>query len=119
MQQGQRIFRDLVPHFDVLVENFIPGTMARFGLDYQNLETLNPRLVYASISGFGQNGPSASRPALDIIVQAMGGIMSLTGQPEGPPIRPGVSLGDSVAGIFSALAIVSLCGECRVREDNT
>lgn len=106
-QEGQRIFKALVPHFDVLLENYVPGTMARFGLDYSSLETLNPRLVYASISGFGQDGPAAQRPALDIIVQAMGGIMSLTGEPGGPPIRPGASLGDSTAGLLTALAIVS------------
>lgn len=108
VQEGQSLFRDLVPHFDVLVENFVPGTMARFGLDYPYLAKLNPRLVYASISGFGQDGPSAARPALDIIVQAMGGIMSLTGEPGGPPIRPGASLGDSTAGLFTALTIVSV-----------
>lgn len=107
VQEGQRIFRDMVPHFDVLVENFVPGTMARFGLDYPNLEGLNPRLVYASISGFGQDGPAAGRPALDIITQAMGGIMSVTGEPGGAPIRPGASLGDSTAGLFTALTIVS------------
>ncbi|MBI4267123.1 MAG: CoA transferase [Chloroflexi bacterium] len=107
MQEGQRIFKALVPHFDVLVENYVPGTMARFGLDYLSLERLNPRMVYTSISGFGQDGPAAPRPALDIIVQAMGGIMSLTGEPGGPPIRPGASLGDSTAGLFAALAIVS------------
>ncbi len=107
LQQGQRIFRDIVPHFDVLVENFVPGTMARLGLDYPNLEDLNPRLVYDSISGFGQDGPSARRPALDIIAQAMGGIMSVTGEPGGAPVRPGASLGDSTAGLFTALTIVS------------
>lgn len=107
VQEGQRVFRDIVPHFDVLLENFVPGTMARFGLDYPNLENLNPRLVYASISGFGQDGPAAGRPALDIITQAMGGIMSVTGEPGGAPIRPGASLGDSTAGLFTALTIVS------------
>jgi CoA:oxalate CoA-transferase len=107
IQEGQKVLRDLVPHFDVLVENFVPGTTARFGLDYEHLKQLNPRLVYASISGFGQDGPSAKRPALDIIVQAMGGMMSVTGQPGGPPLRPGASLGDSVAGVFCALAVVS------------
>ena len=106
-QEGQRIFRRMVPNFDVLIENFVPGTMARFKLDFPNLEGLNPALVYASISGFGQDGPSAGLPALDIIVQAMGGIMSVTGEPGGDPIRPGASLGDSIAGVFTALAIVS------------
>ncbi len=107
MEEGQRLFRALTPHFDVLVENFVPGTMARFELDYPRLREVNPRLVYASISGFGQDGPSADRPAMDIIVQAMGGLMSVTGEPGGPPLRPGASLGDSVAGLFAALSIVS------------
>lgn len=107
VQEGQWIFRKMVPHFDVLIENFVPGTMARYNLDFPNLEKLNPGLVYASISGFGQDGPSAGRPALDIIVQAMGGIMSVTGEPGGAPVRPGVSLGDSTAGVFTALSIVS------------
>ncbi len=106
-EEGQGIFRKMVPQFDVLVENFVPGTMARFGIDYESLKPINPRLVYASISGFGQDGPDAQRPALDVIVQAMGGIMSVTGEPGGRPMRPGASLGDSTAGTFAALAIVS------------
>ena len=106
-EEGQRIVRELVQHFDVLVENFVPGTMARMGLDYPMVSNLNPRLVYASISGFGQDGPYAKRPALDIIVQAMGGLMSVTGEIGDPPVRPGASLGDSVAGLFGALSIVS------------
>ncbi|MBI2166365.1 MAG: CoA transferase [Chloroflexi bacterium] len=106
-EEGRRLLLSLLPHFDVLVENFVPGTMARLELDYPRVSLVNPRLVYASISGFGQDGPYAQRPALDIVVQAMGGIMSITGEPGGPPIRPGVSLGDSVAGTFAALAIVA------------
>jgi CoA:oxalate CoA-transferase len=105
-EPGQNLIRRLCKHADVFVENFMPGTMKEFGLDYSNLSTVNPRVVYASISGFGQNGPYAHNPAFDIIVQAMGGLMSVTGEPGGRPIRPGVSLGDSVAGIFAALAIV-------------
>lgn len=106
-KEGQELIRAIIPHFDVLVENFVPGTMSRYGLDYEGLRPLNRRLVYASISGFGQDGPEAGRPALDIIVQAMGGIMSVTGEPGGRPMRPGASLGDSTAGVFAALAIVS------------
>jgi CoA:oxalate CoA-transferase len=105
--EGPQLFRRLASQVDVLVENYVPGTMERLGLGYDALKISNPKLVYASISGFGQNGPYANRPALDIIVQAMGGIMSVTGNPDSPPIRPGVSLGDSVAGMFSALAITS------------
>ena len=103
---GQILIRKLCEHADVFVENFTPGTTKEFRLDYSNLSKVNPRLVYASISGFGQNGPYAHNPAFDIIVQAMGGLMSVTGEPGGRPIRPGVSLGDSLAGIFAALAIV-------------
>ncbi len=106
-QTGRELFLRLVKQCDVLVENFVPGTMARFGLDYESVKDINPKLVYASISGFGQDGPEADRPALDIIVQAMGGIMSITGEPDGHVVRPGPSLGDSVAGTFAALSIVS------------
>ena len=106
-QEGQKVFRDLVPHFDVLVENFVPGTMARFGLDYTILRQLNPRLIFTSISGYGQDGPWSNRPALDITVMAKGGLMSITGMPGGEPLRPGASLADSTAGIFAALSIMS------------
>ena len=81
--------------------------MARAGLDYSALAPLNPRLIYASISGFGQEGPYAQLPALDAIVQGMGGLMSVTGEPGGEPLRPGVSLGDSSAGLFAALSIAT------------
>jgi crotonobetainyl-CoA:carnitine CoA-transferase CaiB-like acyl-CoA transferase len=105
-EEGQKLARQLCQRVDVLVENFVPGTMQRFGLDYARLSTLNRRLIYTSISGFGQSGPYAHHPALDIIVQAMGGIMSVTGEPNGRPLRPGASLGDSIAGLFAALAIL-------------
>lgn len=111
-KEGQALVRAIIPHFDVLVENFVPGTMLRYGLDFGSLLPLNRRLVYAGISGFGQEGPEAQRPAFDIIVQAMGGIMSVTGEPGGRPVRPGASLGDSVAGTFAALAIVSALLQC-------
>ncbi|MEX2599448.1 MAG: CaiB/BaiF CoA-transferase family protein, partial [Dehalococcoidia bacterium] len=109
--EGQHAVLALALHFDVLVENFVPGTMERWGLGYPAIQERNPALVYASISGFGQDGPYAQRPALDIIVQAMGGLMSVTGEPGRPPVRPGASLGDSVAGVFAALAIVSALWE--------
>ena len=106
-QTGKDLFLRLLEQSDVLVENFVPGTMAKFGLDYASVKDINPRLVYASISGFGQDGPEADRPALDIIVQAMGGIMSITGEEDGHVVRPGPSLGDSIAGIFTTLSIVT------------
>ena len=106
-EDAQQNLKRMIPYFDVLVENFLPGTMTGFGLDYQHVQRLNPRLIYLSLTGFGQDGPQAIKPALDIVVQAMGGIMSITGEHNSPPIRPGASLGDSVAGNFSALAIVA------------
>jgi len=106
-EEGQKLVRKLCERVDVFVENFLPGTMRKFGLDYARLSSLNPRLIYASISGFGQSGPYAHYPALDIIVQAMGGMMSVTGEPNGRPLRPGASLGDSVAGLFGVTAILS------------
>jgi len=105
--QGRKLVRELSQRADIFVENFVPGTTQRLGLDYPQLSILNPRLIYASISGFGQSGPYAHNPALDIIVQAMGGMMSVTGEPNGQPIRPGASLGDSIAGLFGAIAILA------------
>jgi CoA:oxalate CoA-transferase len=105
--QGRAIVRGLVERVDVLVENFRPGTMARLGLDYQALQPLNPRLVYASLSGFGQTGPYSQKPAVDAVAQAMGGTMSLNGEAEGPPMRVGVSIGDMTGGLYLALGIVA------------
>ena len=106
-EEGQKLVHSMLPHCDVLVENFVPGTMARFGLEYERVKSLHPGLIYASISGFGQDGPESQRPALDIVVQAMGGLISVTGQPDGPLTRPGASLGDSLAGVFTALSILA------------
>lgn len=103
----QAILHRLLRGADVLIENFRPGTMARLGFGQEDLKRLYPRLIYASTSGFGQTGPYADRPAYDIIAQAMGGIMSITGQEDGPPTRVGASIGDLGAGLFTALGIVS------------
>ena len=108
---GQQALKDIAAQCDVLVENFVPGAMANFGLSYEALAEVNPRLVYCSISGFGQTGPYAQRPALDIIVQAMGGIMSITGEPGGGPVRPGSSLGDIIAGLFATTSILAALQE--------
>ncbi|MDA1097155.1 MAG: CoA transferase [Chloroflexi bacterium] len=105
--EGTAILKDLAAQCDILVENFVPGAMAGFGLGYEDLKTINPRLIYCAISGFGQTGPYAQRPALDIVIQAMGGMMSITGEPGGGPIRPGSSLGDIIAGLFAGNAILS------------
>ena len=112
-ERGKALFLDLAAQADVVVENFTPGTMKRLGLDYTVLRERNPRLVYCAISGFGQTGPYAQRPALDIIVQAMGGVMSITGEPGGNPMRVGTSIGDIVAGLFAA---VGICAALRERE---
>ncbi len=110
-KEGKDIFLKLVGQADVVVENFVPGTMKRLGLDYDVLRQHNPRLIYAACSGFGQTGPYAQKPAFDVIVQAMGGIMSITGEPGGPPIRPGASVGDIAAGLFLCIGILAALQE--------
>ena len=99
------VFEDLLAGADVVVENFRAGTMERLGYGWEALHARFPRLIYAACSGFGHTGPYAGRPAYDVVVQAMGGIMSLTGQPGGPPTRVGSSVGDIVAGLFTAIGI--------------
>ena len=97
----QQIARELVRHSDVVVENFKPGGMASFGLGYADLQAINPRLVYASITGFGQTGPYSDRPGYDFVVQAMSGLMSITGEIEGAPHKVGVAISDVFAGLFA------------------
>ncbi len=101
------ILLNMVSQADVLAENFRPGTMQRLGLSYEELAKINPRLIYASSSGFGQTGPLANYPAYDTIVQAMSGLMSVTGFPDGPPTRVGTSLSDLCAGLFMFGGIAS------------
>ena len=101
----RRVFEDLLDATDVLVENFRPGAMERLGFGWDAVHPRWPRLVYAAASGFGQTGPLRERPAFDMVVQAMGGLMSLTGHPGGPPARVGVSIGDIVAGLFLAIGV--------------
>jgi len=105
--EGKDILRRLVAHCDILVENFAPGTMDEWGVGFQSLQPLNPRLIYAALSGFGQSGPYARRTSYDIIAQAMGGLMALTGFEDGPPVRGGGSLGDFIGGTFLAVAILA------------
>ncbi|QSI32876.1 CoA transferase [Variovorax sp. RKNM96] len=97
------IFEQLLATADVLVENFRPGTMEKLGYDWPTLHARFPKLVFTSVSGFGQTGPYSRRPAYDMVVQAMGGIMSLTGHPGAPPTRVGVSIGDLGAGLYAAI----------------
>ncbi len=105
--EGRRIFLELVKRCDVVVENFRPGTMERLGLGYEALRDANPRLIYASISGFGQAGPYRSRPGYDIIGQAMGGLMSITGWPDSPPTRAGTAIGDVLSALFCCIGILA------------
>jgi CoA:oxalate CoA-transferase len=101
------IFERLLGQADVLVENFRPGAMERLGYGWEALQARHPRLIYAAASGFGHSGPYAPKPAYDMVVQGMGGIMSITGHPGGPPTRVGASVGDITAGLFTAIGIAS------------
>jgi CoA:oxalate CoA-transferase len=101
------IFERLLARADVLVENFRAGTMTKLGYGWETLHETYPRLIYAATSGFGTSGPYSDRPAYDIVVQAMGGVMSLTGQPGDPPTRVGTSIGDITAGLFTAIGVNS------------
>ena len=103
--RGRAILGQLVDRADVLVENFRPGTLARLGLDYQSLRASHPRLIYCSISGFGQTGPRRTQPGYDAVVQAEGGLMSVTGDASGPPYRVGVAIADLTAGLLAVQGI--------------
>jgi crotonobetainyl-CoA:carnitine CoA-transferase CaiB-like acyl-CoA transferase len=102
---GIEVLKKLVATADVLLENFRPDVKARLGIDYESLSKVNPRLVYASISGFGQTGPYATRPGFDQIAQGMGGLMSVTGMPEHGPLRVGIPIADLCGGIFAAYGV--------------
>ena len=104
--EGQAILRKLLAQADVVLENFRPGTMDRLGFGYATLSAANPRLVYCSVSGFGESGPEASRPGYDLIVQGESGVMDLTGFPDGPPVKVGNSIADLVAGMSAAQGIL-------------
>jgi crotonobetainyl-CoA:carnitine CoA-transferase CaiB-like acyl-CoA transferase len=105
--EGRQIFTDLVRDADVLVENFRPGVTANLGIDYERLAAANPRLIYASISGFGQTGPHALRAGFDLIAQGMSGVMSVTGEPHGDPVKCGIAISDLGAGLFCAFGILN------------
>ena len=106
-EEGRRVVRKLAARSDVLIENFKVGGLAKFGLDYPSLSKENPRLIYCSVTGFGQNGPYASRAGYDLMAQGMGGIMDLTGTPDGEPQRAGVPVADIYTGIYSVVAILA------------
>ena len=106
-EEGKNILRELAMQSDVLVENFRPGTLKKFGLDFETLHAINPRLIYCSISGFGQTGPLKDMPGYDFMIQAMGGIMSITGEPDGEPMKVGVAVADLFAGQNAVISILA------------
>ena len=106
-ERGRAIFKQLLDQTDILVENFRPGTMEKLGLDYGTLKSEYPSLIYAACSGFGQTGPYAQQGAYDMIIQGMGGIISITGEPDGPPVRVGTSISDITAALFTTIGILS------------
>jgi CoA:oxalate CoA-transferase len=108
---GVDVLFKLIKTADVLVENYKPGTMKKLGLDYETVRKINPGIIYVSGSGFGQYGPYAGKPAYDVVVQAMGGAMSITGEEGGPPVRSGVSYGDIAAGLFLCIATLAALEE--------
>jgi len=109
--EGQRLVRELAAKSDILIENFKVGGLAAYGLDYESLRQINPNLIYCSITGFGQTGPYAKRAGYDFMIQGLGGLMSLTGRPEGEdgagPVKVGVALTDILTGLYSTVAILA------------
>jgi crotonobetainyl-CoA:carnitine CoA-transferase CaiB-like acyl-CoA transferase len=108
---GQEIIRGLAKEADILVENFKVGALQRCQLDYESLALLNPRLIYCSITGFGQTGPHKDKPGYDLLVQAMGGLMSITGTADGEPMKAGVAIADILTGLYSTTAILAAMNE--------
>jgi formyl-CoA transferase len=107
--EARQVFYRLVETADIVVENYRPGVTGRLGIDYETLAAVNPRIIYASISGFGQTGPYAGRGGHDLIAQGMSGLMSVTGEPGGRPAKVGISIADLSAGLFAAFGILSAC----------
>jgi crotonobetainyl-CoA:carnitine CoA-transferase CaiB-like acyl-CoA transferase len=109
--EGQKLIRELAERSDVLVENYKVGGLAKLGLDYAALSARIPRLIYCSITGFGQTGPYGDKPGYDLLVQAMGGLMSLTGEPDGEPMKVGVAITDILTGLYATIAILAALHE--------
>jgi crotonobetainyl-CoA:carnitine CoA-transferase CaiB-like acyl-CoA transferase len=105
--EGQEVLHRLATKSDIVIENFRPGVTSRLSADYETLSKLNPRLIYCSISSFGQTGPYAEKPGYDLIIQGMGGLMGITGEPNGPPVRIGVAITDLGAGMWATIAILA------------
>jgi len=116
--EGQKIARELAKRVDVVIENFRPGTLEKWGLGYKELKKENPKLILARISGYGQTGPYAQRPGFAAVAEAFGGLRYVTGEPDRPPVRPNLSLGDSVAGLHAALGILMALYHRDVRDGN-
>lgn len=110
-EDGKRLLKQLVEQADILIENFRPGTMDRLGLGYDTLGTINPKLVYTAISGFGRSGPNSSKPAYDNTGQAAGGLWSMNGYPDRPPVRVGTIIGDLAASLYAAIGTVAALRE--------
>ena len=108
-EEGAQILRKMAGEADVLVENFRAGTMERLGLGYEELSAINPRIVYCSVSAFGETGPLRDEAGYEAIMQAYSGVMSVTGEPEGDPVRCGLSFIDLTTGIISAYAVLEPC----------
>jgi formyl-CoA transferase len=106
-EKGRAVLRRLIEKGDIFIENFAPGAIERIGFGWEEVRRINPRIIYASIKGFAEDGPFASYPAFDMIAQATGGVMSITGEPDGRPIKPGVTLGDTGAGLHLGLGILA------------
>src|SRR5205823_9590443 len=109
--EGQRIVRKTAARSDVLIENFKVGGLAKFGLDYASLAKECPRLIYCSVTGFGQDGPYAARAGYDLMAQGMGGFMSLTGMADGEPTRAGVPVSDIFTGVYAVVGILAALAE--------
>ncbi len=105
--EGAQALREIAAQVDVVIENFKPGGLKKYGLDYATLAKINPRLVYCSISGYGQTGPHSHKPGYDILAQGYGGMMSLTGEPDGEPVKVGVGIADVMCGMYAATAILA------------
>jgi formyl-CoA transferase/CoA:oxalate CoA-transferase len=105
-ERATEIIHNLIKQSDVIVENFRPGTMEKLGLSYSEVKEINPKIIYCSISGFGQDGPYRLLPGMDQVLQGMGGLMSITGEPNGPPIKVGVAVADIAGGMFAAYGIM-------------
>jgi len=106
-KSGVEILHKLAAESDILVENYLPGTLKKYGLDYHTLQKLNPKLIYASITGYGQTGPYSSRAGYDVMVEAEMGLMHITGSRDGPPVKVGVAVTDLTTGLYTSNAIMA------------